>query len=64
MNPEDNSVNQQLIRLLAQRWNEVPNMSLGEVIAHMAYNGAGHTEIGMVTDEEFFKGLQHGWNPL
>ncbi len=51
----------EIIALLIKCWEERPSLSIGDIIAQMAYNEVGHTEIALVTDEEMLKGLIQGW---
>lgn len=59
---KDDEQLREILRLLRQRWVERPNLSFGEVVSQMACNGAGHTDVALVTDEQMLLGLRHGWD--
>jgi hypothetical protein len=51
----------EILNLLMERWGERPDMTLGQVIAHFCYVGAGHTDVSYLTDEEMLAALRRGW---
>ncbi len=53
-----------ILVLLEQRLEERPELPIGLAIAQLAYAGAGHTELGLISDKEFLAGLEHGYKPL